>query len=83
MIILTSLMRFYGITKMSDCQIHLTFVRDLSGKEFNNNDSKGPKSVAAFIVKLSELAPRLVLKQMTLLVKLLDSEVSNPFLKVV
>jgi condensin complex subunit 1 len=49
--------------------------RDLSGKEFNNNDSKGPKSVASFIIKLSELVPRSVLKQMTLLVKLLDSEV--------
>jgi condensin complex subunit 1 len=49
--------------------------RDLSGKEFNNNDSKGPKSVATFLVKLSELLPRLVLKQMTLLLKLLDSEV--------
>jgi condensin complex subunit 1 len=50
-------------------------VRDLSGKEFNNNDSKGPKSVAAFLIKLSELCPRSVLKQMTLLMKLLDSEV--------
>ena len=50
--------------------------RDLSGKEFNNNDSKGPRSVAAFLIKLSELVPRSVLKQMTLLVKLLDSEVS-------
>ena len=49
--------------------------RDLSSKEFNNNDSKGPKSVATFLVKLSELVPRSVLKQMTLLVKLLDSEV--------
>ena len=51
------------------------FNRDLSRKEFNNNDSKGPKSVAAFLIKLSELVPRSVLKQMTLLLKLLDSEV--------
>jgi len=50
--------------------------RDLSSKEFNNNDSKGPKSVAAFLIKLSELVPRSVLKQMTLLIKLLDSEVN-------
>ena len=49
--------------------------RDLSNKEFNNNDTRGPKSVSAFITKLSELAPRLVIKQMTLLVKQLDSEV--------
>jgi hypothetical protein len=59
----------------------LLIYRDLSGKEFNNNDSKGPKSVAAFLIKLSELVPRSVLKQMTLLVKLLDSEVNLfPFL---
>lgn len=57
------------------CWISLTCTRDLSGKEFNNNDSKGPKSVAAFLIKLSELVPRSVLKQMTLLIKLLDSEV--------
>ena len=49
--------------------------RDLSNKEFNNNDTKGPKSVSAFFVRLSELAPRLVIKQMTLLIKQLDSEV--------
>ena len=50
--------------------------RDLSNKEFNNNDTRGPKSVSTFITKLSEFAPRLVIKQMTLLIKQLDSEVS-------
>ncbi|KAG0647127.1 xcap-d2 [Hyphodiscus hymeniophilus] len=49
-------------------------LRELSNKEFNSNDTKGPKSVSSFIVKLSELAPRLVMKQMTLLAKQLDSE---------
>ena len=52
--------------------------REVSNKEFNSNDTRGPKSISAFIVKLSELAPRLVIKQMTLLAKQLDSEVS-PF----
>lgn len=51
--------------------------RDLSNKEFNNNDTRGPKSVSAFFVKLSDSAPRLVLKQMMLLIKQLDSEVSG------
>lgn len=51
-------------------------LRELSNKEFNSNDTKGPKSVSSFIVKLSELAPRLVMKQMTMLAKQLDSEVS-------
>lgn len=50
-------------------------LRELSNKEFNSNDTKGPKSVSQFVVKLSELAPRLVIKQMTMLAKQLDSEV--------
>ncbi|TVY36658.1 Condensin complex subunit [Lachnellula subtilissima] len=49
-------------------------LRELSNKEFNSNDTRGPKSVSSFIVKLSELAPRLVIKQMTMLAKQLDSE---------
>ena len=58
----------------------LTSNRELSGREFNNNDTKGPKSVSTFIMKLSELAPRLVIKQITLLAKQLDSEVSQIYL---
>lgn len=50
-------------------------LRELSNKEFNSNDTKGPKSVSTFMIKLSELAPRLVIKQVTLLAKQLDSEV--------
>lgn len=53
----------------------LTWYRELGNKEFNSNDTRGPKSVSAFIVKLSELTPRLIIKQMTLLAKQLDSEV--------
>lgn len=49
-------------------------LRELSNKEFNSNDTRGPKSVSTFMVKLSELAPRLVIKQMTMLAKQLDSE---------
>ncbi|KAF2195528.1 condensin complex component cnd1 [Zopfia rhizophila CBS 207.26] len=49
-------------------------LRDLSNKEFNSNDLKGPKSVSTFIAKISELTPTIVIKQMTLLAKLLDSE---------
>ena len=49
-------------------------LKELSNKEFNANDTKGPKSVSSFIAKLSELAPRLVLKQMTSLARFMDSE---------
>lgn len=52
-------------------------LRELSNKEFNSNDTRGPKSVSTFMVKLSELAPRLVIKQMTMLAKQLDSEVRS------
>jgi condensin complex subunit 1 len=52
-------------------------LKELSNKEFNSNDSKGPKSVSGFIMSLSERAPRLVMKQMTLVIKLLESEVSR------
>jgi hypothetical protein len=50
-------------------------LREISNKEFNSNDTRGPKSVSSFIAKLSELTPRLVIKQMTMLAKQLDSEV--------
>ncbi|KAL8711049.1 MAG: hypothetical protein Q9220_004430 [cf. Caloplaca sp. 1 TL-2023] len=55
-------------------QLAEEILRDLSNKEFNSNDTRGPKSVSTFMIKLSELAPRLVIKQMTLLIKQLDSE---------
>lgn len=63
-------------TALSDSPV-LTLYRELGNKEFNSNDTRGPKSVSAFIVKLSGLAPRLIIKQMTLLAKQLDSEVST------
>lgn len=63
-------------------QLAEEILRELSNKEFNSNDLRGPKSVSIFIAKLSELAPRLVIKQMTSLAKFLDSEVclKNPAL---
>ncbi|KIW05550.1 uncharacterized protein PV09_03428 [Verruconis gallopava] len=49
-------------------------LRELSNKEFNSNDTRGPKSVSIFIAKLSELVPRVVIKQMTSVAKFMDSE---------
>ncbi|GAB7366295.1 hypothetical protein MBLNU230_g8095t1 [Neophaeotheca triangularis] len=49
-------------------------MKELSNKEFSESDTRGPKSVSTFVIKLSELAPRLVQKQGTLLAKLLQSE---------
>lgn len=49
-------------------------IRELSSKEFSANDTKGPKSVSTFVARLSELAPRVVQRQVTYLAKLLESE---------
>ncbi|KAI7104952.1 hypothetical protein KC324_g20596, partial [Hortaea werneckii] len=38
-------------------------MKELSNKEFAANDTKGPKSVSAFVARLSELAPRVVQRQ--------------------
>ncbi|SCV00547.1 LAME_0G10440g1_1 [Lachancea meyersii CBS 8951] len=54
-------------------QLTEDILRDISNKEFNSKDVKGPKTVATFLVKLSELIPRIVLRQMTLIVKLLNN----------
>lgn len=48
-------------------------LRDISNKEFNAKDATGPKAISNFLIKLSELLPRIVLRQMTLLVKLLNN----------
>ncbi|SCU84144.1 LAMI_0C06436g1_1 [Lachancea mirantina] len=48
-------------------------LRDLSNKEFNSKDSTGPKVVSNFLIKLSEVIPRTVLRQMTLIVRLLNN----------
>ena len=73
-------MKSYGMDPRDNNEVVLPLAhkptRDLSNKDFNNNDTRGPRSVSAFIIRLSELAPRLVIKQMTLLIKQLDSEVS-------
>lgn len=49
-------------------------MKELSNKEFAANDNKGPKSVSTFVARLSELAPRVVQRQVTYLAKLLESE---------
>ncbi|CAH0026072.1 unnamed protein product [Clonostachys rhizophaga] len=49
-------------------------LREIGNKEFNSNDTRGPKSISSFITKISELEPRIVIKQMTMLAKQLDSE---------
>ncbi|KAL1794022.1 hypothetical protein ACET3X_007443 [Alternaria dauci] len=49
-------------------------LKDISSKEFSSTDLKGPKSISTFLTKISELTPHLVIRQMTLLANLLNSE---------
>lgn len=48
-------------------------LREISQIEFNSNDSNGPKSISEFLIRLSELNPRSILKQMSATVQLLDN----------
>ncbi|KAJ2342915.1 condensin complex non-SMC subunit Cnd1, partial [Coemansia sp. RSA 2671] len=61
--------RFNG-TQLAD-----EVLRDIASKAFNSvHDKAGPKNTARFLVKLSQLAPKALLRQMGLLIKHLDSE---------
>ena len=42
-------------------------LREIVGKTFNVQDSKGPRAFARFLVKFAELAPCSILKQLSLL----------------
>lgn len=49
-------------------------LRDLSSREYGPAETEGPRSIGEFISKLSDLNPRLVIKQFPLLKALLDAE---------
>jgi len=49
-------------------------LKDISAKEFSATDAKGPKSISTFLTRISELTPHLVIKQMSCLANLLESE---------
>ncbi|KAL6299950.1 non-SMC mitotic condensation complex subunit 1-domain-containing protein [Sparassis latifolia] len=49
-------------------------LREIAGKSFNAQDSKGPRAFSRFLIRLAELTPRSVLKQISLLLGHLDSE---------
>ncbi|ORY02109.1 hypothetical protein K493DRAFT_387433 [Basidiobolus meristosporus CBS 931.73] len=55
-------------------QLAEAILREISNRTFTISDRTGPKSTARFLVRLSELTPKLVLKQMGLLIRQLDSE---------
>lgn len=58
----------YGYSNLTE-----EVLREIAQLEFNSNDTNGPKSVSEFLVRLSEHNPRLILKQMSSFVQLLDN----------
>lgn len=58
----------YGYPQLTDIVL-----KDVSTKKFNENDVTGPKSVSTFLIRLSELCPRVTMRQMPLIAELLDN----------
>lgn len=50
-------------------------LKEIGSRKFNIRDTTGPKSVSTFLVKLSELSPLIMLRQMSQLITLLNSSV--------
>ncbi|KAL6942293.1 hypothetical protein ACO0QE_003462 [Hanseniaspora vineae] len=48
-------------------------LREISNKNFSAKDNTGPKSISGFLIRVSELVPKIVLRQMTLLIRLLNN----------
>lgn len=58
-------------------------LREIAAKSFSAQDSKGPRAFSRFLIRYGELAPRSVLKQISVLLAHLDSEVGHSFLDIV
>ena len=54
-------------------QLAEDILKDVSNRVFNAKDSTGPKSISNFLIKLSELLPVIMLRQMSSLIKLLNN----------
>ncbi|KAF9959343.1 Condensin complex subunit [Modicella reniformis] len=69
--LLEMLIRDYDYSQLAD-----SILREVSAKEFDETikDISVPRAFSKFLVKLSELAPKVVLKQMGLLIDHLDGE---------
>lgn len=55
-------------------QLADAILREISAKTFSAQDTKGPRSFSRYLVKLTELSPRLIFRQIVILQKHLDSE---------
>ncbi|KAG0140938.1 hypothetical protein CROQUDRAFT_664491 [Cronartium quercuum f. sp. fusiforme G11] len=55
-------------------QLANTILIEISKKSFTSQDNKTPKPISKFLIKLTELSPRLISKQIVILQKQLDSD---------
>lgn len=68
---LSLLAKEYDHTQLGD-----DILREVSQRTFSAQETKGPRIFARFLTKFAEISPRTVLKQLSLLLNQLDSEVS-------
>lgn len=61
--------------KFNFSQLTEDVLKEISNRKFNVRDTTGPKSVSAFLVKLSELSPLIMLRQLSQLITLLNSSI--------
>ncbi|KAG8948308.1 Condensin complex subunit, partial [Tulasnella sp. 419] len=67
--ILTILSSEYDHTQLTE-----EILREISAKNFSGQDTKGPRSFSRFLIRLADLSPKIVMKQMSLLLRQIDSE---------
>ena len=63
------------LKEFDHAQLGDEILREIAAKSFNAQDTKGPRNFSKFLTQFAEWAPRSVLKQISLLLSHLDSEV--------
>ncbi|KAI8389378.1 condensin complex subunit 1 [Blakeslea trispora] len=69
----------YMVDKQNYTQLADEILREISNREFKDvskevKDSPNPKTFATFLLKMAELSPKTILKNLTVLINQLDSE---------
>ena len=65
------------LKEFDHAQLGDEILREISAKTFSAQDTKGPRNFSRFLTQFAEWAPRAVLKQISLLLSHLDSEVRS------
>lgn len=63
------------LREFDHAQLGDEILREIAAKSFSAQDTKGPRHFSRFLTQFAEWAPRAVLKQISLLLSQLDSEV--------